>query len=142
VVGCRSLSWELTFIRSKLWHCPITSQEHSVPMLYWSLHKEFLCILSVQNQLDLLTLCSTELACIAGTTFQNLRRTIDALVLYPLMDLGALILGIMIIVALKWMRCRIADSGIMIPLISSQISSVIHIVALIFGISQIHKDNY
>ncbi len=71
-------------------------------MLNWYLLKVFLCLLSAKNQLDLLTLCSTRHAFTAGaTTLTLLRMTIGVLVLYPLMDLGALILGTMIIVALR-----------------------------------------
>jgi hypothetical protein len=52
------------------------------------------------------------------------QMTIGVLVHYPQMALDALILGMGLTAALRWMRCKIANSGIMISLINIQTSFV------------------
>jgi hypothetical protein len=53
------------------------------------------------------------------------QKTIGVLAHYPQMVLDALILGRGLTAALRWMRCKIANSGIMINLINFQTSFVL-----------------
>ena len=100
-------------------------------MLNWYQLKGCLYLSSAKKPFDLLTLFFRRHVFTARATTLSLgRMTIGVLVLYPLMDLDDLILGTMIIVSLRYMRYRIADSGTMTPLINSQTSFVTLTVAL------------
>jgi hypothetical protein len=71
-------------------------------MLNWYQLKEFQYQCNAKIKLDLLIHFSTRHVFTAGVTILILvRRTIGVLALYLLMDLGALILGTMIIVVLR-----------------------------------------